>query len=72
MKELAKMFGRQSGSANDVPQSECVHWIVPWDSDDATTLRHDDMFALASYDESRFFQGTNNFQVIYSRYLYHG
>ncbi len=59
-----ELFDRQPSVASDAAHGESVDWVVPRNSHDANTVRHNDMFALANDAEVCLLKRADSIQVI--------
>ena len=64
LQKLTKLLDCKSSVTNDTAKREGVNWVVPRDSKDACTVRHDDVLALTHNAETGFPEGTHNIEMI--------
>ena len=67
LKQLAKLFDGEASVAGDTAQGECVDWIVTRDREDARSVGHNDVLALADHRKSGFFESADGIEMIDAR-----
>ena len=72
LKQLAKLFDRKSGVANDTAQGKCVDGIVTWDRKDARPVGHNDVLALVDHRKPGLFESADGIEMIDARNLWQG
>jgi len=70
--QFFELIYRKTCVASDTTHRKCIHGIVPWDREDANSIRHDNVLSLAEDPKARFLQSPHSIKVINSRNLRHG
>ena len=61
--KFSELLNGKSGVADNSAHSERIHRIVPWNGQNALTVSHHDMLALAQNTEARLFHSTYRLKV---------
>lgn len=69
LKQLAELFNRKTGIANDSAQCKGIDWVVPRNGEDTRAVRHDGMLALTDHYKAHFFEGAYHIEMIDARNL---
>ncbi len=69
--EFFELFDGQPGIASNTAHRESVDRVVPRNRQDANTVGHNDMFALAHDMEASFFERAHRFEMINARNFRH-
>ena len=64
LQQFLELIYRQSSVTHNSAEGKCAHGIVTWNRENAQTVRHDNMFALAHDCEACLLEGAHRIAVI--------
>ncbi len=67
LQKFTELLNGKPGVASDTTHGECIYRVVARNDNDALTVAHDDVFALAHDPETGFLQRTDGVEMIDAR-----